>query len=235
MRRIRKNCNLATAYKAWHDALEEAGTDHPKYSSQGQYYRDVLMNLCACQDGLCAYSEIPLCAPEMWGTERWENGRYNSKPEIKGNVEHFDSGLKEKQGWLWTNLFLVDSDINTKVKGAGKADPILKPDAEDYDEFQRLHYNAKMHIFIANPSLPEGERERINRMIRRLGINYSPIQYQRRIFLKRVVREIEFDVASWDDPVEKFPTAFEMLRREAVGHSHIESELPDEGARPTAG
>jgi hypothetical protein len=218
MRRIDKRCHLAAAYKKWHDELEEQEQDHPTYSSSNQYYWDVVMNLYACQGGLCAYTEVALCPPELFDAGKWAVGKYSlspaGKPQVKGQLEHFDSQLKTKKGWLWDNLFMVDSDINMKIKRTRAIDPILKPDADDYNEFEKLEYNPSMHVFIPHSSLSNLQKARIDKMLLILGINHDTVRYQRKCFLTRVLKEIDFGVADWAVKVEQFPTAFEMVRRD---------------------
>lgn len=217
MRRIAKACNLSTEYKTWHDDFEQGGQDHPKYtSSRHRYYLDVVMNLFSCQGGLCAYTEMPLCPPEAYDSANWVNGRYEGhNPQIKGQLEHFDSSLKVSKGWLWDNFFMVDTDINNRVKKQLVVDCILKPDREGYDEFELLEYNSSMHIFHARTSLSVELQNRINTMIETLGINYGIVKSERRSFLMELLADIEFEMKTWDRIVpHKFPTAFEMMKRE---------------------
>jgi len=61
MKNIDKSVILSTAYKEWEENLEAKQLPHPAYnSSQGQFYRDIIMNLYHCQNGLCAYTERTL-------------------------------------------------------------------------------------------------------------------------------------------------------------------------------
>jgi len=218
MRRIHKTCNLSTVYKAWQDGIEASGQPHPPYrSSNDDYYWDVAMNLYHCQGGLCAYTEMLLCSPELYQANRWQNGRYaesaEGNPNVKGQLEHFYKELKQNRGWLWDNFFMVDSDVNTKVKKSHVVDPILKPDAADYNEFEKLEYDMSKHVFIPNSGLPEAVRERINEMILILGINYDPIRELRRIYFSRILKMIEFKIETWDSiNPEMFPTAYAMMR-----------------------
>jgi hypothetical protein len=62
MRKIDKNQQLSTAYQTWENNLEINGLNHPSYnSSNGAYYKDIVMDALRCQNGLCAYTEIQLC------------------------------------------------------------------------------------------------------------------------------------------------------------------------------
>lgn len=121
---------LSTEYKQWVDGLEKGNNVHPENS---KYRPDVVMNLLYCQKGVCAYTEMRLCASELVSKSKWKNGRYKEPPPDKfGSLEHFDPRLKIERFWKWENLFMVHSDINTK-KGRRDVDDILKPDSPGYD------------------------------------------------------------------------------------------------------
>ncbi len=156
-----------------------------------------------------------LCQPEAFSPEYWKDGRYAVKaPEFFGHLEHFDEALKERKPWLWSNLFMVDSDVNTKVKGKQVADSILKPDSDSYDAFRLLEYDMQTHFFIANTDLPEDERQRITVMIDTLGINFGQVKDRRRKCLTRQLKMIEFGLADWDESPDEFVTAFAMCKRD---------------------
>src|ERR1700733_6423585 len=109
MRRIVKDCNLSTKYSEWQRQLEADGKDHEPYSSRHKFYLDVVMNLYHCQGGLCAYTEMLLCAKDLYAVGRWLDGVYargpgKGGPQVFGELDHFDSSLKKSKGWLWTNL-----------------------------------------------------------------------------------------------------------------------------------
>ncbi len=210
MRKIDKSIILSTKYKQWEEDF--GSSNHPEYnSSANKFYTDIVMNLLHSQEGLCAYTEMRLCAKELIENSNWEDGRYKlENPEFKGQLDHFDPLLKKEKAWLWSNLFVIDTDINTKVKGRQDIDYILKPDAESYDEDELLEYDCNMHIFIANTSLDEQEQQRVNKMILKLGINFDPVIDQRKEFLndkfemKRFGLEVE---------VNQFPTAYKMCNK----------------------
>lgn len=214
MRRIVKTCHLSTVYKNWHDALEAGNSDHPEYSAAHQYYVDVVMNLLHCQNGLCAYTEMVLCPTDSFEANKWNAGRYGAaKPEWMGQLEHFDSTLKPKKGWLWGNLFVVASDINTKVKGQRAVDSSLKPDAADYDPREKLEYNVSMHVFVARSDLSDALRARVTTMIQTLGLNHGTVRQLRINQLTQLLKSIELGVETWDTVVVyQFPTAFAMMR-----------------------
>jgi hypothetical protein len=225
MRKIDKKCLLSTAYKAWEESIETSGQNHPKYnSSKGKYYLDIIMNLFHCQKGLCAYTEMHLCSPKYYIKDNWKKstGKYlnrdhPNKPKARGQLEHFDRNKKENQAWLWDNLFMADSDVNTKIKSKNKVDSILKPDSANYDEFTLLEYDYSKHIFIPNTSLGKAKQVKIKKMIDTLGINFDPVIDLRRMHLDPIIQLIDFGAKTWTNiKIEQFPTAFEMIKREIL-------------------
>jgi len=162
MRRIDKSKGkiLSTEYKKKVDKLDNAGEKHPGKS--WEYYIDVVMNLLYCQEGVCAYTEMFLCRPELLKKEKWQNGRYNNNKisvdengnlvqlESKsrkvgkfGSLDHFNPDLKTYKYWDWDNLFVVHSDINT-WKQDEPVDYILKPDSPGYNPHKLLAYIEKI-------------------------------------------------------------------------------------------
>lgn len=215
MRRIDKSVVLSTVYKTEIDALEAEGENHPKYYSGHKYYNDVKFALLRCQRGLCAYTEMSLGSEAFYSSDNWKDGQYTyikGKTETSGQVEHFDSSLKENQGWLWDNLFLVDSDTNNR-KRTQEVDNILKPDLEDYDPLDRMEFDFEDNIYIANSKKSNEEQERINNMIETLGINFpGAVHTKRTRFVKRLKDEIElgfFDIEKYKN--EEFPTIVRIL------------------------
>ena len=176
MRKIDKTKILSTE-KAWEEQFELNNQNHPEYdSSKNKFYYDVVMNLLNVQVGLCAFTEMRLCSDEVINENNWKEGKYSiNKPEFKGQLDHFNPNLKPTKAWLWDNLFVIDTDINTKVKGKQDIDDILKPDTDSYKESELFEYDCKEHIFIANTELNRENQDRINEMIFKLGINYDPI------------------------------------------------------------
>jgi len=216
MRKIDKTQILSTSYKEWEENFEKNNLPHSKYnSSANEFYNDLVMNLLYCQKGLCAYTEVQLCPQEFLEHKNWSTGKYQFITKAyNGQLEHFDESLKSKHNdscgikdWLWSNLFVVDSDANNR-KGTKEVDYILKPDNDDYNEFELLDYDTKSHLFGANLSLPDEVRTRINYMINEvLGINYPNLVDKRR---NTIVKAIEFGTDCYEN---EFPTAFEFYRR----------------------
>jgi hypothetical protein len=223
MKKINKKQQLSTVYKKWENDLEEKNTPHPKYnSSQGEYYIDIVMDLLRCQNGLCAYTEVQLCPPQYLTEDKWVDGRYKEHIEGKvhnGQLEHFDERLKwkeksknadtdviyQKKDWLWSNLFLVDTDTNNR-KSTKSIDDILKPDLDNYDPFKLFDYSSFTHMFTPNTDLPKSEQDRIRTMIDVLGINFTNVVDKRRQVVTRTVKY----------PLEnemEFPTAVEFYKK----------------------
>jgi hypothetical protein len=216
MRKIEKSCDLSIAYKTWVDAYEANGQLHEKYTSNGKYYGDVIMQLHRCQFGLCAYTELFLCSPKHFHDNHWINGRYSSpipKIDRRGTLEHFDPALKKSKGWLWENFFIVDYETNSSiVKGAKKIDAILKPDSDAYDPFVLLDYDAQEHQYLPNEELNNDEQKlRIRAMLSTLGIDKIP--HIRRNYLRNKFSLIYYGAKTWDNvEITQFPTAFAMCR-----------------------
>ena len=228
MKKIDKTQQLSTLYKAWENDLEKKNLPHPKYnSSQGEYYKDIVMDVLRCQNGLCAYTEVQLCPSKYLIPDNWEKGRYKGGIEGRvhnGQLEHFDETLKWKdkkdittnqttdddkrvyqhKDWLWSNFFMVESDTNN-LKGTKTVDSILKPDAEDYDPFKLFEYSKATHHYIPNTDLPETDRKRIKNMIDVLGLNFENVRDKRKQVVERAVKY----------PLEdenEFPTAIQFYK-----------------------
>lgn len=214
MRKIDKTTQLSTEYRDWLNDLETRGEDHPNYnSSSGKYYKDIVMDLLRCQEGLCAYTEIQLCPPQYLTENNWENGRYKFLGRAhNGQLEHFDETLKwkDKSGyqhkdWLWENFFMIDSDTNNR-KGDKTIDYILKPDSPTYDSFIFLDYSLLTHRYIANENLPDDQKDRVEKMIETLGLNYPNLVDIRKGIVERCKQYNILDE-------RQFPTAFDFYDR----------------------
>jgi len=210
MRRIDKTRILSTKYKDWVDQRDHDNLDHPERS---KYRVDVVMNLFYCQEGVCAYTEIPLCPHDLLDEQKWKNGRYKGKKgkiDKFGSLEHFDPSLKKKKSWKWENLFMVHTDINSK-KSDAPVDEILKPDLPSYDPFKLLAYSDKTHRFAPSPDIAdETLRQRIDRMIDVLQLNHGMIRDERINFFALVQCKNE----RLDSPFEpdRFFTAYKMVK-----------------------
>jgi hypothetical protein len=208
MRKIDKRTILSKNYKNWLDGL---GSEHPKYnSSNNKYYVDIKMSLLHCQKGLCAYTEELLCDSDLIEKNNWNDEKYITKLDnqnlTNGDLEHFDESLKEKQAWLWDNLFFVNGDINRKVKCSKPIQLILKPDTPDYDPYKYLEFDYKRNLFIANSKLTEKEQDDIECMIQTLGLNSN--RFKRKYQIERLIKAFEFGL-ELDEPHE-YITSWEM-------------------------
>jgi hypothetical protein len=211
MRKIDKQCHLSTAYKLWESKLTG---DHPSYkhsTTKRLHYDSIVMQLLSNQDGLCAFTEERICPnnDNTYSDKNWKNGVYNNpKPDISGDLEHFNSDLKEKKGWLWDNFLVVSSFINRK-KGTKEVDAILKPDNVNYHASKMLNYNPTTHFFTPHTELTDIEKERVQKMIDTLEINNGLIVDKRERFLNKIFLLSERGV---DLEIDQFPTAYKMTR-----------------------
>jgi len=174
---------------------------------------DVLVSLLYCQKGLCAYTEILIarenrCSPILFN----KKGRYLKRDEELGfsaQLDHFDSDLKDKKGWDGDNFFAVSDKINI-IKSDKPVDNILKPDLPDYDPYKLLAYDEQEHIFYVNPDIEnENMIQRIQYMIKVLGLNYGTIKDMRTEYLNEKMELVELGI---EKEAYQFVTAFEMIK-----------------------
>lgn len=158
----------------------------------------------------------------LFNLKNWKNGIYTiEKPHFPGQLEHFDESLKAKKNdkeglkdWLWDNFFMINSDINTKVKGSKSIDYILKPDNPNYNPFELLQYNLDTHEFSVNTkndNLTSDEKKRIETMIETLGLNYYPVIKARKRFLYRIEFQLKNGIKFTQTLYDEFPTAFQFF------------------------
>lgn len=212
MQKIDKDLTLATAYKKWLDTLNNSGEDHPEYTSNGKFYRDIVANLLWVQKGLCAYTEMYLVNIKDIGPGNWKAGRVEDF-DFLGHLDHYDNGLKKKKGWEWNNFFVVHSDVNVKRKGQRKPHGLLKPDKPKYDPFYYLEYDYKTHNFVPNSDRETSLQRKILDDINTLGLNFKPIIDYRREYLTPIIEDVSIGIstlAKAKDKLFKFYTAFEM-------------------------
>jgi hypothetical protein len=207
MRKIDKTKILASQYKKWLDRLNRDKIKHP--TQDRTYYNDVMMNLLHCQKGVCAYTEMIICNPELLKEENWENGKYKSKKVDRlGSLDHFDPRLKKDKYWEWDNLFAISLDINVK-KGTKEVDDILKPDSPRYNPFKLLEYNAITHLFGPHRGIEDRDlRERIKRMIKVLQLNHNTVCYHRKTFFYRIAWNGNVNKQT---EIDRFFTAYQMV------------------------
>lgn len=210
MKKIVKPLELATKFKTWHDALEY--DNHPEYnSSKNEHYYSIVANLFWLQGGLCAFTEMLLVDVETVSPDKWKEGVF-SKFQFRGQLEHFDASLKKKNGWLWNNFLMADTDINTKVKGVKRIN-LLKPDKEDYDPNYYLRYDINEAMFYPNLERTNEERQLLLDDIDNLGINHPSIVLYRKKRLNPLLKSIQYQEKTFEnirDEVCEYLTAFEM-------------------------
>ena len=211
MQKIDKSTILSTKYKTWVDALSG---DHPEYKSSQKYVKDIKMSLLACQNGLCAYTEEELCSPELISFNNWsDDGKYNKNLDnedlVNGDLEHFDCTLKEGQGYLWDNLFMVNSNINCRVKGAKVVNSILKPDTAEYDPYKYLHFNYELNLFTPHNDLEESDKSEVKIMIETLGLNRNGFKRARQIKSLKENYELGLELKK----PHEYITSWEMTKR----------------------
>lgn len=208
MRKLDKKLSLATDFKKWY----ENNKKHIYNSTNNKYYYDVLYELLIIQEGLCAYTEYRLIDENALANLKkgFKNGRYSIdlKPNIPAHLEHFNSTLKNKDGWNWSNFFAVFGAINNK-KGTAKTDNILKPDTENYNPNLYLAYDKDLHLFYANLNLDKLTKEKVNAMILILGLNNDFIKMKRKDYLQNI-STLEY-FTSQKQEINQFHTAYNFL------------------------
>lgn len=193
MQKIDKAINtiLSKKYKTWVDKLEKETKQHPKSSS---YYDDVVMNLYKCQKGVCAYTEMHICISELYQETNWFDGKYKipegeayNRLDHFGELEHFDSNLKEEKYWLWDNLFMIHAKINS-IKSDKKIVGYLKPDLENYSPDKYFDYDEDTHRYIPNTDIEDPQQiVEIQYMIDSvLCLNHGVVKNDRRDFINDI-------------------------------------------------
>jgi len=205
MKKIAKSISVATEYQKWYS---NKGKNTKYTSSNGDYYEDVLAQLLICQNGLCAYTEDELVSVEQVEELKkgFKNGKFSDyKYQHKHiQLDHFNSKIKNSDGWNFDNFFAILSYINHN-KLAENVDDILKPDATDYEPEKLLEYDSREHIFVPHQNLDDETAKRIENMINTLGINYDKIKLDRKEY-------IEKNKILVYQTVRKYPTAYTMYK-----------------------
>ncbi len=213
MKKIDKSNIRSSVYKAW---VEGLSANHPPYNSSQMHVKDIRMSLLACQNGLCAYTEELLCDRALLSEDNWEDGKYigdlSNQNLVNGDLEHFDCTLKDNQGYLWDNLFMVNSNINCRVKGTKPIDNILKPDCGVYDPNIYLQFDDKVNTFIANEDLPADEKTKVEEMITVLGINSNAFKRAKQI--KDLKENIELGLPLTEP--DEYITSWKMTKNNLV-------------------
>ena len=211
MQKINKSKILSKNYEKWLETLK--GKEHPKYnSSSNKYYNDIKMSLLYCQNGLCAYTEQELCDEKFIVSSNWGKEKYKTilskldKDSIQGDLEHFDENLKPKNGWLWSNFFVVSTHNNCRIKHTRSIiKDILKPDDKNYDPYKYLEFDFETGVFSPLITLSIQDKAYVKYMIETLGINC--IYSQRKKYIEDLIerRDVCLDVKPY-----QYPTAWNM-------------------------
>jgi hypothetical protein len=181
---------LSTKYKSWLEKLNASGNAHD--GNYRYYYDDVAMNLYRCQWGVCAYTEMRICIPELYAKENWEKGRhkisedadYNRRDHF-GQLDHFDPDDKATHYWNWDNLFMIHSTINL-IKTGNAVISYLKPDLPDYSPEKYFDYDEQTHRFVPNTDIADrNQSAEIQYMIDKvLCLNHGVVRNERRNYIK---------------------------------------------------
>lgn len=215
MRALIKNCDLAIKYKDWYDNLPE--NYKTNYYPNHKFVKDIKANLLIHQLCVCAYTEIRLDNIEQLKLQKWQEGIYLGYEYFDGELDHFDSSLRDKgrESWMWSNFFFIHHSINGK-KNDTIVYNILKPDRLGYDPSKYLYYDSEEHWFHVSPEIDDPEeRLQIKYMIDNcVLLNHGRPQRERKTYLngifKKRLAEIDFDLSGL--VVDQFFTAFEMMK-----------------------
>jgi hypothetical protein len=215
MRKLDKAEILAIEYKNWQDGFIPA-VNHPNYnSSANQFYYDIIANLIWIQKGLCAYTEYMMQDYEKCAPANWRNNKFD-RFDFAGELDHYDPTLKNIQGWLWDNFFLIDSDVNSKkVKGSKKPNSLLKPDKPDFEPSYYLEYDVSIHQFIPNKLRTFDEQALILHDINTLGLNWQPTVERRAKYLNEIINDVRYGEVTFENAYNKliqFFTAFNLSK-----------------------
>ncbi len=192
MQKIDKSADkiLSTKYLAW---LNNKEVQHEK--GNRYYCDDVAMNLYKCQSGVCAYTEMHICIPELFADSNWENGRYKipndaayARIDHLGELDHFDPLDKKINYWNWDNLFMIHSKINS-IKSDTKVVSYLKPDLATYSPEQYFDYDEDTHRFIPNTDIDDPNKaSEIQYMIDNvLFLNHGVVKNDRRDYINVLI------------------------------------------------
>ena len=198
---------LSTGYRRWLNRVPEP---HP--ATYNYYYDDVVMNLYKCQRGVCAYTEINLCIPELYDDINWVRGRfkipagatYNRKAHL-GELDHYNPQDKSQRYWNWNNLFMIHAKVNS-IKSDNDVVDYLKPDIDGYSPEAYFDYEPETNLFIPNTDIDDPVRiAEIKNMIDNvLCLNHGVIKNERRDYINMLRNRW---AAGEDIPVTKFFTA----------------------------
>ncbi len=207
MRKIDKSVILSKNYKNW---LQKIRAKNKTHKTCSEYKTDVIMSLLYCQKGVCAYTEMRLCVPDIIKENNWNKSRYinrNLNLDKIGDLEHFDPKLKRVYDCEWNNLFMVFHEVNSLKKDTN-IDLIkeFKPDNVNYNPNKIFDYDIETHKFRPNSDIEDKQKiEKIKTLLKLLSINKGFIKYERETFLNNV----KFNK---NIKIDRFFTAYEMTK-----------------------
>jgi len=225
MRKIDKSNLIVSEFKKELKEFVAVNNKHPDYNKdtkfKNKHYSSVFFNLLGCQKGLCAYSEAKISSINFLSNENWLDSFFIGKiPNgIDGDIEHFNPDIKENEAWEWSNLFVVSTYINRKIKGRNKVNTIFKPDNFDYEPSKYMTFNFNTQIFVPLPKLEFENIEMFNNvkeMIKFLGLNSETVKSRRTDMLLDFKKDIENKCKTIEyiekNNLHEFFTAFEMCK-----------------------
>ncbi len=207
MRKIDKSIILSEGYEEW---LHKNKTLNKTPKTCSKYKVDVVMSLLYCQQGVCAYTEMRLCVPELITEDKWNENEYiNRKLNLNkiGDLEHFDPKFKKEYHCEWDNLFMVFHEVNNHKKDKNiEIIKEFKPDNEEYNPNKIFDYDLTTHKFRPNSNIENKEEiEKIKKLLELLSINKGFIKYERKTFLNDVK-------ANKNKKIDRFFTAYNLIK-----------------------
>jgi hypothetical protein len=196
MRKIDKTKIISTRYHTWLGKVNAKGAIHNK--NYTYYYDDVVMNLYNCQEGVCAYTEMHICIPELYKSDNWINGKYKlpatgiKRNDHFGELDHYDPSDKTEHYWNWDNLFMIHAKVNS-IKTNNPIVPYLKPDLPAYSAEKYFDYDVETHRFIPNTDIDDNNIvKEIQEMIDDvLCLNHGVVRNERRDFINNLLSKRE--------------------------------------------
>jgi hypothetical protein len=226
MKPINKTQNKATKFVADLTTHLATNSNHPDYETgkfRDIFYKDVFVALLFCQNGLCAYTEELICDVANLKETDWENGVYIGEiipQNYDADIEHFDSTLKQTQGWLLENLFAVGVAINRKNKHTKPVYSFINPSLANYKPENYLSYDFSTHKFVTKTKIVIEDpvlAKQVKEMIEVLGLNYGTTRDRRARYLSEKAVDIQKGQKSFEEvraTLYQFFTAFEMCKIE---------------------
>lgn len=191
MQKIDKSAKtiLSTKYKTWLSKQTPPQDKNYRY-----YYDDVAMNLYRCQSGVCAYTEMWICIPELYASDNWAKGRHKISSDADyrrndhfGELEHYDPSDKKQRYWNWDNLFMIHSKVND-IKSDTPTVTYLKPDLPGYSPEKYFDYDPETNRFVPNVGIddPVTTKEIQNMIDHVLCLNHGIVRKERENYINEV-------------------------------------------------